>query len=166
MRNLSTALAAALMAVALYFALSWGFDALQALTSPSYGLDDIWHSQFIFGLGHLFGLTPVGVVKLAAFVAAVKLVAAGVCAVHVVDRARGIQRPELLEGALILIVAIAALSLQPVIWSRSGDMLGEQALQLGFALLALALCAAEHMLDRRAQTDPLADLEGAYSIWK
>ena len=57
------------------------------MTSPAYGLDDIWHSQFIFMLGRFFGLTPVGLVKLAAFIAAAKLVAAGICAVDVTARA-------------------------------------------------------------------------------
>src|SRR3569832_1554354 len=126
MRNLSAATAAALMGLALYFALRWGFAAVQALTSPAYGLDDIWHSQFVFTLGHFFSLTPGGLVKLAAFVAAVKLVAAGFCAMHVIDRARGVTRLELFEGALFLIAGIALLSLAPAVWSQGGDIIGEE----------------------------------------
>lgn len=163
MRSLSAAIAAALMGTALYFALTWGFAAVQALTSPASGLEDVWHSQFIFSLGHYFHFTPVGTLKLAAFFAAVQLVAAGICAVHVVDRARGVPRTELLEGALILIAGVALLSLTPAVWSQGGDVLGEQVLQLGFAVFALALCAAERMLDRRAEAHALADMEGAYS---
>ncbi len=83
---------------------------------------------------------------------------------HVIDRARGVTRPELLEGALILIVAIAALSLEPAIWSRGGDNFSEQLLQLGFALLALALCAVERVLHRRAQAGRPAETEGRYSV--
>lgn len=161
MRNLSAAVAAAIMAIALYFALTWGFNGLQALTSPSYGLDGIWHSQFIFGVGHLLGLGPVGSLKFAAFIAAVQLVAAGVCAIHVIDRARGVPRSEWFEGALILIVAIALLSLAPAAWSHGGVILSEQVLQLGFALAAFALCAAERVLDRRGQADTLSETEGA-----
>jgi hypothetical protein len=167
MRNLSAAVAAALMGIALYFALTWGFTALQSLASPSYGLDDMWHSQFIFALGHYFGLTPVGILKLAAFIAAVKLVAAGICAVHVIDRMRGAPRLELLEGALMLIAAIAFVAIAPAAWSRGGDILGEHVLHLGFALFALALCAAERKLDRNAEDEILAQaeahLEGAYT---
>jgi hypothetical protein len=163
MRNLSAAIAAALMGIALYFALTWGFAAMQALTSPAYGLNDIWHSQFVFSLGRFFALTPLGMLKLAAFVAAVKLVAAGICAVHVVDRARGIARLELLEGALLLIAAISLLSLIPALSSHGGDVIGEHVLQLGFALFAIALCAAERTLDRRAEQDMLAQMEAAYS---
>lgn len=163
MGNLTTAVAAAIMAIAIYFAFSWGFDALQVLRSPSYGLDDVWHSQFVFGVGHFFALSPVGLLKFAAFIAAVKLVVAGVCAMHVIDRARGVTRPELLEGALILIVAVAALSLEPAIWSRAGDNFSEQILQLGFALLALALCVVDRMLHRRAQADRPVETDGRYS---
>jgi hypothetical protein len=164
MRNLSAGIAAALMGIALYFALTWGFAAMQALTSPAYGLDDIWHSQFVFALGHFFGLGPVGLLKLAAFFAAVKLVAAGVCAVHVVDRARGVTRLELLEGALFLIAGIALLSLAPAAWSQGGDVVGGAVLQLGFALFAIALCVAERRLDRRAEDDMQAQMEGAYPL--
>ena len=151
MRYLSTPIAAALMGLALYFALTWGFAAIEALTSPAYGLDDIWNSQFFYTLGRVFGLTPVGLVKLAAFIATVKLVASAFCAVHVIDRARGAERPELFEGALFLIVAVAFLSVTPAVLSQGGDIVGEQVLQLGFALFAIALCVAERMIDRRAE---------------
>jgi hypothetical protein len=153
MRYLSTPIAAALMGLALYFALTWGFAAIEALTSPAYGLDDIWNSQFVFALGHSFGLTPVGLVKFAAFIATVKLVASGFCAVHVIDRARGAARLEFFEGALFLIVAIAFLSFTPAVLSQSGDIFGEQVLQLGLALFAVALCVAERVLDCRAEED-------------
>ena len=164
MRNLSVAIAAALMGLALYFAVTWGFAAVQALTSSAYGLDDIWHSQFLFTLGHMFGLTPVGLLKLAAFVAAVKLVAAGICGVHVVDRARGVARLELFEGALFLIAAIALLSLAPALWSHGGDIAGEQVLQLGFAVFALALCMTERMRDRRPDEETTTPMESAYPM--
>jgi hypothetical protein len=163
MRNLSAATAAALMGIALYFGLTWGFTALQALASASYGLEDIWHSQFVFALGHFFGLTPVGMLKLAAFIAAVKLVAAGICAVHAVDRARGAPRLELLEGALMLIAPIALLSIAPAAWSSGGGIAGEQVLQVGLALFGIALCAAERMLDRRAEDEVQMQVEGAYT---
>ena len=51
MRKLSGAAVAMIMGVALYFTLCWGYDGLRMLTSPSYGLDDVWRSQFIFAIG-------------------------------------------------------------------------------------------------------------------
>ncbi len=164
MRNVSAATAAALMGIALYFALTFGFIALQALTSSAYGLDDIWHSQYLFTLARLFGLSPVGLVKLAAFIAAVKLVAAAMCGLHVIDRARGVPRTELLEGAMILVAALALVSLAPAVWSHGGDVIGEPVLQLGFALFAIALGVAERRFDRRVEEDALAQTAGAYPL--
>jgi hypothetical protein len=63
MRNVSAAIAAAMMGIALYFALTFGFIAVQALTSPAYGLDDNWYSRFVFTLERFFGLSPVGLVS-------------------------------------------------------------------------------------------------------
>ncbi len=107
---------------------------------------------------------PVGLVKLAAFIAAVKLVAAGFCALHVIDRARAVPRTELLEGAMILIAALAVVSLAPTVWSHGGDVIGEPVLQLGFALFAIALCVAERRFDRRVEEDAFAETDGAYPL--
>ncbi len=102
MRKLSGAAVAMIMGVALYFTLFWGFDALRMLTSPTYGLEDVWRSQFVFAIGSLFGLGPIGLIKLAAFFGALKLAVAGICAVHVLDRLRalvgGKADSEILEG--------------------------------------------------------------------
>jgi hypothetical protein len=35
---------AIIVAVALYFAVVWGYDGLRILSSPSYGLEDVWRS--------------------------------------------------------------------------------------------------------------------------
>ncbi|MGC1893538.1 MAG: hypothetical protein WA763_07580 [Pseudolabrys sp.] len=40
----------AIVAIALYFALAWGYDGLRILTAPSYGLEDVWRSQFVLQL--------------------------------------------------------------------------------------------------------------------
>ena len=47
MRKISTATVAIILAIALYFTLFWGYDGLRVLTSPNYGLDDVWRSQFM-----------------------------------------------------------------------------------------------------------------------
>ena len=90
MRKLSGAAVAIIIGVALYFTLVWGYDGLRMLTSPSYGLDDVWRSQFVFAIGSLFGLGPIGLIKLAAFFGALKLAVAGICAVHILDRLRAL----------------------------------------------------------------------------
>jgi hypothetical protein len=59
---------------------------LRILTAPSYGLEDVWRSQFVFAIGRLFNLGPIGLIKLAAFFGALKLAVACICVVHIVDR--------------------------------------------------------------------------------
>ena len=72
------------------------------LTSPTYGLEDVWRSQFVFGIGGLLGLGPMALIQLAAFFGAVKLAVAVICAMHLVDRFRslagGKPASEILEG--------------------------------------------------------------------
>ena len=45
MRKASATTVALIVAIALYFTLSWGVDGLRALASPNYGLDDVWRSR-------------------------------------------------------------------------------------------------------------------------
>jgi hypothetical protein len=65
MQRTSIAAVAMIIAISLYFTLFWGYDAFRILASPSYGLEDVWHSQFISASGVYFG--PIGLIKLAAF---------------------------------------------------------------------------------------------------
>src|SRR3974377_741255 len=122
MRKTSIVRVATILAIALYFALAWGFAGLQAFTSSHLGLEDVWRSQTIFVLGPVCNLGPLGLVELAAFLAAVKLVAAAFCGVHALDRARGRTRSELLEAALIIIAAIAAADWASALWSHSNEL--------------------------------------------
>jgi hypothetical protein len=91
-RRISNVAVAGIVAIALYFALAWGYDGLRILMSPSYGLEDVWRSQFVFAIGRLFNLGPIGLIKLAAFFAALKLAVACICIIHIVDRFRCMMR--------------------------------------------------------------------------
>ena len=153
MRKLSALAIATISGVALYFTLVWGYDGLRMLTSPSYGLEDVWRSQFVFALGHQFNLSPVGLIKLAAFFAALKLAVAGVCAVHILDRLRtfigGKADTEILEGALILVVVINIVAVGPAVWSQNAELVRETAFQLILAAIATALCLGERSYKRQ-----------------
>jgi hypothetical protein len=159
MRKVSGASVAMILAIALYFTLFWGFDALRVLTSPTYGLEDVWRSQFVFGLGSLFKLGPMGLLKLAAFFGALKLAVAAVCAIHIVDRMRGLvggkgrdlANSDILEGGLILVVAISLVAVGPAIWSQNADLVREQTIQLALAALATGLCIVERSYSRSAE---------------
>ena len=154
MRKVSGATVAMILTIALYFTLFWGFDALRILTSPTYGLEDVWRSQFVFAIGKVFGLAPMGLIKLAAFFGTLKLAVAIICAVHIVDRFRslagGKADTEILEGGLILVVLISIASAGPALWSQNVDVVRESAVQLLLAAVATGLTIVERSYSRPA----------------
>lgn len=156
MRKLSGAAVVVIIGVALYFTLAWGYDGLRVLTSPSYGLDDVWGSQFIFVIGSIFRLSPIGLIKLAAFFGAVKLAVAAVCAVHILERARtligGKADSEILEGGLILVVLISIISVGPAVWAHNASLVRETTIQLALAAIATALSLLERSNSRTVNT--------------
>jgi hypothetical protein len=143
----SGAVGALILAIAVYFSLFWGYDALRILTSPTYGLEDVWRSQVVFGIGRFAGLDPNGLLRLAAALGALKLTVAGVCAIHIVDRVRslvsGTPSNEILETGLLIAVAITLVSVAPAIWSQNGDLVRELLIQFMLAALAAVLCIME-----------------------
>ena len=155
MRKLSVAAVAMILAIALYFTLFWGFEALRMLTSPTYGLGDAWQAESVFEIGRMFALSPMGLIKLAAFFATIKLAVAAVCAVHIGDRLRalagGKAEPEILEAGLLLAVLISILSAGPAIWLHNVDVLRQQVVQLMLAAVAVALCMLERSYRREAE---------------
>jgi hypothetical protein len=161
MRKFSVAAAAMILAIAFYFTLFWGFDALHMLTSPAYGLDEVWRSQFVFAIGRLFALTPIGLLKLAAFFATLKLAVAAICAVHIIDRLRnfasGKVNYEIFEAGLMLVVLISIASVGPAAWSHNADLVREQTIQLLLAAVAAGLGIAERRNARANATAVPAD---------
>jgi hypothetical protein len=148
MQRTTGIIGALILAIALYFALFWGYDAIRILTSPAYGLEDVWRSQVVFGIGRYAGFGPEALIKLAAALGAVKLVIAGVCAVHAFERlrslfAKAVPASEGLETALIVAVAVSIASLVPAIWSHNSDLAREQLIQLMLAGLTGVFCMIE-----------------------
>lgn len=169
MQKISVATMVIILAIALYFTLFWGYDGLRVLTSPSYGLEDVWRSQFIFAIGRIFGLGPIGLIKLAAFFGALKLAVACICAIHIADRfrcmTRGEANSEILEAGLILVVLISIASVGPAAWSNSTDLMREHTFQLLFAGLAAALCIVERTYIRTTEPTNLAPVVAQASKW-
>ena len=160
MRKVSGASVAMVMAIALYFTLFWGYDGLRVLTSPTYGLEDVWRSQYVFGIGSYFRLEPMGLMKLAAFFGAVKLAVALICAIHIVDRLRSVAggkaNADVLEGGLILVVAVSLAAAGPATLTHNADLLRENVLQLLLSAIAVALCLVERNYTRRAVPPAIA----------
>jgi hypothetical protein len=160
----SGAIGAMILAIAIYFALFWGFDALRILTSPTYGLEDVWRSQVVFGIGRYAGFNPEGLIRLAAALGALKLAVAGVCIVHVVDRVRALvtgsdPANEILETGLLLAVGINIAAVVPAIWSQNGDLVRELTIQLVLAGLAGGLC----IVDRSGRKTAPIEVDAAKS---
>jgi hypothetical protein len=108
----------------------------------------VWRSQVVFGIGRYAGFGPEQLIQLAAALGALKLVVAGVCAVHVFDRMRALfakvqPANEVLETALIVAVAISIASLVPAILSANPDLAREQLIQLVLAGLTAVFCMVE-----------------------
>jgi hypothetical protein len=152
MRKLSTAAVAMILAIAFYFTLFWGFDALRMLTSPTYGLEEVYRSQFVFEIGRLFGLAPIGLIKLAAFFAMLKFAVAAICAVHIGDRFRalggGKANTDILDAGLVLVMLITIASVGPAIWSNNAEVVREQAITLMLVGVAAGLGLLERSYQR------------------
>lgn len=149
--RLADAPAAIILAIAAYFVLVWGFEALNMLASPAYGLDDVWRSQFVFAIGRLFTLSPIGLIKLAAFFATLKLAAALACLGYIVARIRAWParvHSDVLEAGLMLVVAISILAVGPAVWSQNVELVREHTIQLVLAGIAVALCLTERRRER------------------
>ena len=115
----------------------------------------MWRSQYLFGIGRVFDLGPIGLVKLAAFFATLKLAVACICALHIADRVRCFMRgqpnSDILEAGLILVVLISIVSVGPASWVHSPDLMREHIAQLLFAAVATGLCIFERVYAHRIE---------------
>jgi hypothetical protein len=151
--KLANAAPVAVLAIAVYFALVWGFESARMLAQPAYGLDDVWRSQFLFAIGRVFALSPLGLIKLAAFFATLKLAAAVACLGYLVARIRAWPdriQSDVLEAGLIIIVAVSILAAGPAVWSQDVALVREHTFGLLLASAAVALCLYER---RKARAD-------------
>jgi hypothetical protein len=178
MQRTTGVIGALILAIAIYFTLFWGYDAIRILTSPAHGLEDVWRSQVVFGIGSYAGFGPEALIRLAAALGALKLVVAGVCAVHVFKRTgalfgKTMPASEGLETALIVAVLISIASLMPAVSSHNGDLAREQLIQLVLAGLAGVFCMIERGRAAPAEEaeavdelQPVAADGGSYMPWR
>lgn len=147
MRFFPNAIEAALVAIALYFALLWGFEALYVLLSPDYGLEDYWRSQVVYGYGRMFGLSSVGLMRLAAFFAATKLAAAIAFALHLLARASAfptrMSDHDMIEAALVIVAFLTPVMVLPAIVDNNGGLVWQHGLYLLLTGIAVVLSRLE-----------------------
>src|SRR5581483_7689409 len=156
MHRLKGASSIIILLIAFYFVVVWGFEALQMLGSSTFGLDDVWRSQFVFAIGRFFSLSPTALIKLAAAVA---------CLGYIVARIRAWPEktdPDVFEAALILIVALDLLAVGPAVWSQQASLVRQHTIELLFAGLAVALC----LVGRRNGQQPRPEFNLLkYPLW-
>jgi hypothetical protein len=162
MKRISGNSATMVLAVAVYFAFTWGMDAWRVFTSPTFGLDDPLASQVVFALGRYLGLAPAGLLKLGAVFGALKGVVAIVCALHVIDRLRtlfrGAPNLDVAQAGFVLAVSICAVALLPMIVQHNPEMLRDYAVDLALAGVAAALAGSGRVIATAAtpMTAPVA----------
>jgi hypothetical protein len=174
MRMFPNAVQATIVALALYYVLTWGFEALWALTSPVYGLEDFNRSQIVYSLGRLFGFDGPALIRMAAFLATIKLAVAVVLTYHIVERVRALTgRPhghDFLDAGLILAtLLILGSSVAPLIESNSGlmranamDLLLIVALAIMTVIDRLLVSDLPALDERGLRTSPMPQTEPAY----
>src|SRR5262249_10201758 len=111
MRWVVGAVRAAVIGIAVYFAVRWASDAVRGFTSPNFGLDEFGRAQDVFSIGRALGIHGYELIRVAAFLGAVKLVGAAAFGLHLADRVRSLvteraAEREMLEGALLLVALL------------------------------------------------------------
>ena len=111
------------------------------------GLDGADRAQFLFVIGALLKLTPVGLIKLAAFFAVLKLSIAVVCGLHILDRVRvlvtGEATIDLIHVSLALIVVVSIIVIGSEVWAQNNELARDYAIQLLLASLVGGFCFVE-----------------------
>jgi hypothetical protein len=161
MKRMSGISAAMVLAVAVYFAFTWGIDAWRVFTSPTFGLDDPLASQAVFALGRYLALAPAGLIKLGAVFGALKLTVAAVCALHVVDRLRalfgGTVNYEAAQAGFMLAVSVCVVTLLPMLIQRNPGVLRDYAVDLALAGVAAVLAGSGRFVSKTVAPRALAE---------
>ncbi len=152
MRWAHKAASAAVVAIALYFAVLWATDAVRVFASSTYGLDGFRPAQEVFSVGQTFGLGWNGLFRLSAFIGAFKLVGAVAFALHLADRVRGYMagraaEDEMLEAGLVLVMLLVLAMALPAVAQGNAVLLRGYGLSLLLASVALML----NIHERRAR---------------
>jgi hypothetical protein len=150
MRWLPKSIPYLVVSIAVYFVCHFGSEAFRILTSSVYGLDHPGFSNVVHGIGARLALDADGLIRLGAFLGAVKLTIAVLFAVYLCGRISSLfgreADHELVDAAVILIVSITVVAAIPAVLDRVGDVLGQYRLPLWLAGLAATLSMIERVM--------------------
>jgi hypothetical protein len=153
MRRVTVAIPLLIVGVCLYFIAVFAKEGLSVFLSPIWGLDNESFSRTVYDIGRLFGLRSTGLVMLAAFLGALKLVTAIVFAIYLLGR---FARPfgqeiehELLDAAVVLALVSTFIAAAPALLEATPQFLAQHRPVLWLCGLAATLS----MIERVAQSE-------------
>ena len=150
MRRFSVAIPLLIVGVCLYFITVFSKEALSVFLSPIWGLDNESFSRTVYDIGRLFGFGPAGLVMLAAFLGALKLVTAIVFALYLFGRffstfGREIEH-ELIDAAVVLALISTFVAAAPALLEATPQFLAQHRPALWLCGLAATLSMIERVL--------------------
>ena len=153
MQSLSNSVSIIVCGVAAYFALHWGSEALAIFASPLHGMDKPHFANVVQHFARMLELTQAGAITCAVTFGAAKLGVAILFTLYLVRRVTGMGDPaadhDLLEAALILVVAtIAAMALPFVLDEGASDLN-----QFRVPLWLVGLAATFTMIERAVMSE-------------
>ena len=138
--------------ISLYFAPIWGIEAVRALTSPYYGVED--HGQAVAAsyFRTLFDLSPDGLLHASTVLAGIKLVISAAFVAYLIDFARALvvgREPnrETLDALLVLAGAAIMLWGWPALRSGEAALIRVQATQFLLLMSAMIVILLERQVE-------------------
>lgn len=137
------------VSISLYFTLSFSIEAMRILASPVHGLDLPGFAHVVHGIGRRFGMEATNLIRLAAFLGAVKLSVAALFAVYLVSRIKSLGHEaehEVLDAAVLLVAAVTVVAAMPALIDGEATLLAEHRLPLWLGGLAVTLSMIERVV--------------------
>jgi len=151
MRRFSVAIPVLVTGICLYFVFVFGREAFMIFSSPIWGLENDTFARAVYDIGRIADLGPGGLVRLAAFLGALKLAVAIAFALHLIDRLRPFRdneiNHELLDAAALLAVCSTFIAAMPALLESSPQFLAPHRPALWLAGLAATLSMIERIAE-------------------
>lgn len=159
MRRFSIAIPFLIVGICLYFVAVFTKEALSIFLSPIWGLDNESFARAVYDISRLFGFGPAGLVMLAAFLGALKAVAAIVFSLYLFGRfvrpfGREIEH-EMLDAAVVLALVSTFVSAMPALLEATPQFLAQHRPALWLCGLAATLSMIERVLHSEERGRPV-----------
>jgi len=138
------------VSIALYFVAYFGIEGARILLSPVYGLDLPVFAQAVHGIGRRFALDGEGLLRIAAFLGALKVSIAVLFAVYLFGRVQALfgreVEHEIVDAAVLLVVATTIVAITPALFDGATELVAAYRLPLWLAGLVVTLSMIERVM--------------------